>query len=424
MSYREIRNFIEIMRSLGYPRLISMENFRRPNFELVADILFWMVKLYDPDTSISDKVDFENDRVEFLCGIASLMASKARLKLNTKKLYASDGRAVQELLKLASLLYKATKSASTQIQDESIPPPIKVQEVKAARTLASDITQTGAKLYDLLANEVNERQERLKALRFLDQAGSASESSREHEYIERCLREIIEKTRQSVEDMRKECDESEADSRNIQAKIQKKQEELERTEKRLRSLENVRPQFMDEVEKLEKELQRQYEIYIEKYRNLDYLEHELQEYVRKEEEKKQERDARLKKMRERLNKEEVELLRGGKGRDDDDDKAGSKITRGNDTRQQGASGNRDVKRVQGSMTGGDSESSEGEEDDEDEDDNSQSMEDNRRGESKYGGGKTANRGAAKKSDADSEDFVDDDDEDEDDDEFSESSDNF
>ena len=34
------------------------------------------------------------------------MATKARLKLNTKKLYASDGRAVQELLKLATLLYK------------------------------------------------------------------------------------------------------------------------------------------------------------------------------------------------------------------------------------------------------------------------------------------------------------------------------
>jgi len=425
MSYREIRNFIEIMRSLGYPRLISMENFRRPNFELVADILFWMVKLYDPDTSISDKVDFENDRVEFLCGIASLMASKARLKLNTKKLYASDGRAVQELLKLASLLYKATKSASNQLQDEPIPPPIKVQEVKAARTLASDITQTGAKLYDLLANEVNERQERLKALRFLDQAGSTSESSREHEYIERSLREIIDKTRQSVEDMRKECDETDADSRNIQAKIQKKQEELERTEKRLRSLENVRPQFMDEVEKLEKELQRQYEIYIEKYRNLDYLEHELQEYVRKEEEKKLERDARLKKMRERLNKEEVELLRGGKGReDDDDDKAGSKFTRGNnDAMRQGGSG-RDVKRVQGSMTGGESESSEGEEVSGDEDDLSQSIEETRRGESKYSGKPQANRGAAKKSDADSEDFVDDDDEDDDDDEFSESSDNF
>lgn len=36
--------FTEIMRSLGYPRLISMENFRLPNFELVADCLYWLVQ--------------------------------------------------------------------------------------------------------------------------------------------------------------------------------------------------------------------------------------------------------------------------------------------------------------------------------------------------------------------------------------------
>ena len=34
MSYRELRNYTEIMRSLGYPRLISVENFRKPNFEV------------------------------------------------------------------------------------------------------------------------------------------------------------------------------------------------------------------------------------------------------------------------------------------------------------------------------------------------------------------------------------------------------
>jgi clusterin-associated protein 1 len=53
-----------------------MENFRTPNFELVADVLYWMVKLYDPDTTISDRVEFENERVEFLTGIASLLAAK------------------------------------------------------------------------------------------------------------------------------------------------------------------------------------------------------------------------------------------------------------------------------------------------------------------------------------------------------------
>lgn len=49
---------------------------------------------------------------------------------------------------------------------------------------------------------------------------------------------------------RKECEELEADERNIEMKIMKKQEELERSEKRYKSLENVRPQFMDEVRML------------------------------------------------------------------------------------------------------------------------------------------------------------------------------
>jgi clusterin-associated protein 1 len=257
MSYRELRNFTELMRALGYPRLISLENFRKPNFELVADVLYWMVKLYEPDTAISDRVEFENERVEFLTSIAQLMATKARLKLNTKKLYASDGRAVQELLKLATLLYSASKSSSASSSNAASSAtaptqPIKLHEVRAARQLASEITQTGAKVYDLLANEATERRERERAIRFLDQAASATDGSREQQYIERSIRELIDGTKQAVSDMKKECEELEQDERNIDMKIKKKQEELERTEKRLRSLENVRPQFMDEVEKLGK----------------------------------------------------------------------------------------------------------------------------------------------------------------------------
>lgn len=39
------------------------------------------------------------------------MLTKARMKLNLRRLYAADGQAVRELLKLASLLCKATASA-------------------------------------------------------------------------------------------------------------------------------------------------------------------------------------------------------------------------------------------------------------------------------------------------------------------------
>jgi hypothetical protein len=36
--------FTETMKSLGYPRLISLDNFRTPNFELVADCLHWLIQ--------------------------------------------------------------------------------------------------------------------------------------------------------------------------------------------------------------------------------------------------------------------------------------------------------------------------------------------------------------------------------------------
>lgn len=41
-----LTDFTEMMRALGYPRLISMENFRTPNFTLVAEILTWLVRRY------------------------------------------------------------------------------------------------------------------------------------------------------------------------------------------------------------------------------------------------------------------------------------------------------------------------------------------------------------------------------------------
>uniref|UniRef100_A0A670JI74 Uncharacterized protein n=1 Tax=Podarcis muralis TaxID=64176 RepID=A0A670JI74_PODMU len=43
------QDFTEMMRALGYPRLISMENFRTPNFMLVSEILIWLVKRLPPN---------------------------------------------------------------------------------------------------------------------------------------------------------------------------------------------------------------------------------------------------------------------------------------------------------------------------------------------------------------------------------------
>jgi hypothetical protein len=59
MSYRDLRSLTEMMRSLGYPRLISLENFRQPNFRLVSEMLSWLVKRFEPNADLPSDVDTE-----------------------------------------------------------------------------------------------------------------------------------------------------------------------------------------------------------------------------------------------------------------------------------------------------------------------------------------------------------------------------
>ena len=91
MSFRELRNFCEIMRSLGFQRPISLENFREPNFELVAEIMYWFALRYDPGADIGDDIEDEKDRVIFVRSVCHMFASKARITLNAKKLYEAQG---------------------------------------------------------------------------------------------------------------------------------------------------------------------------------------------------------------------------------------------------------------------------------------------------------------------------------------------
>lgn len=68
---------------------------------------------YDPGTSLQDDIDTPAERVQFLESVAHTLFLKARLKLNIKRLYAADGRAVHELLKVTDLLFAASQHANT-----------------------------------------------------------------------------------------------------------------------------------------------------------------------------------------------------------------------------------------------------------------------------------------------------------------------
>jgi clusterin-associated protein 1 len=96
--------------------------------------------------------------------------------LNPKKLYEATGQAVKELLKIATMMYKAMQSSENLAEEEDMGNSSvmdfnmssKLHNLKAARTLATEITESGAKLYDLLGQERDLKESRDKALEFLD----------------------------------------------------------------------------------------------------------------------------------------------------------------------------------------------------------------------------------------------------------------
>ena len=207
MSFRELRNFCETMRALGFQRPISLENFREPNFELVAEIMYWFAMRYDPKVDISDDIEDEKDRVNFIRAVCHLFASKARIQLNAKKLYEAQGYAVKEMLKVASMMYKAMQSSEVYEEDDTNTQMMdfntssKLHNLKAARQLATEITETGAKLFDMLGQERELRSSREKALEFLDSISRNLDTNTEQQYIEKCIRSIIDTQTRKMDEM-------------------------------------------------------------------------------------------------------------------------------------------------------------------------------------------------------------------------------
>ncbi|XP_056359489.1 clusterin-associated protein 1 isoform X1 [Oenanthe melanoleuca] len=361
MSFRDLRNFTEMMRALGYPRLISLENFHTPNFMLVSEVLLWLVKRYEPQSDIPGDVETEQDRVFFIKAVAQFMATKAHIKLNTKKLYQADGYAVKELLKVTSVLYGAM---STQGGEPAHLPEedstkfkfdlgSKIADLKAARQLASEITSKGAVLYDLLGKEVELREARTESIARPLEINEA----------EKVMKIAINSVLGEVQKTKDMLNNVALDEASLEAKIEKRKLELERSQKRLQALQSVRPAFMDEYEKIEEQLQKQYSTYLEKFRNLTYMEQLLDDHRRAEQEMFEEAANMLRLIQNRLKEEEQHLLKSGSNDDSDleiqedegsDSEGDLQIPRhrmGTDSLLQGRVGTR----IMGSMQGGDTE---------------------------------------------------------------------
>lgn len=286
MSYRDIKTFCEMARVLGYPRLISIENFRQPNFVLLAELLKWLVKRYDPHVDLPTEIDTEADRILFVKSVAQFMATKAHIKLNTKKLYQADGTVVRELLKMTSVLYSALKLSSANENQEDMGNgsnnlsmafdiSSQIGELRRARELASEITSKGASIYEHLANEVDLR----------DLRNYTINRNLELSEVENEIGKAVKACRAEKEKIKAKLENIHADEKNLDEKIEKKKADLERNQKRLRTLKDVRPAYMDDYEQYEKELEVLYHEYLIKFRIQSYLEQQLDEYNQSEQEK-------------------------------------------------------------------------------------------------------------------------------------------
>ncbi|CAJ0604040.1 unnamed protein product [Cylicocyclus nassatus] len=304
MSYRELRNLCEMTRAIGYPRILSMENFRTPNFKLVAELLEWIVKRFDPSATISaEQTATEQDRVLFIKQAVLLLLQNSRLKLNPRKLYQADGYAVQELLPAVKLLYEAGKQSSPEDMHahwNTIKAKLnaKVQEIRVARQLSTQLPQTGAALHELLGKELYYRQQRNRAT---SRAIPLAEA-------EKTVQKSIEAIVSDTADITSKLSNVANDEAALDEKIERRKKEYEQMQKRYVKLQSFRPQYMDEYEKLEAKLKELYEIYVVKFRNLTYLQ-QLQLEMEKADRQKQaesERNMRqvVEKMRMELNSQD------------------------------------------------------------------------------------------------------------------------
>ncbi|XP_051910375.1 clusterin-associated protein 1-like isoform X2 [Hippocampus zosterae] len=280
MSFRDLQNFTEMMRALGFPRLISVENFRTPNFTLVAEILIWLAKCYEPQMEIASDMNTESDRVFLIKTVAQFMATKAHIKMNTKRLYQADGYAVKEMLKITSVLYNAMKTKQMALEDRGEEENNKfkfelgtrISDLKAARQLASEATSKGASLYDLLGKEADLRKLRTAAIaRPLEISGT-----------EKALRHAIKEVLENVEKTKVMMRNVLSDVASLDAKKEKKHWQLEMNQRRLQTLQSVRPLFMDEYEKIEEKLEEQYKLQVENFANFYYLEWQQEKQIRQE----------------------------------------------------------------------------------------------------------------------------------------------
>ena len=294
MTFREIKQFTEIVRTLGYTKAVGVDTFDTPNFGMMADLLNWLCSLFDPDMVILSDLSTENSRVEFVKSIVQQMAVKSGIRMNPRKLYSADRFAVREMLKVAAPIYKgvsATLAINQSVQNQAAKEQ-NVREPPSAKKisqLSASVPKHSVELYDELDKELMIRGERMKILSTMPTLDA----------VEKNVLAAVDSAATRLETLKKELDRLAADEQTLTSKIKQRKHEYDRQSKRLMSVQAIRPAFMDEYEALEGELAELFKVHFQHYRNIDYFTHEISLQEQKKKKILEEREKKLSKFRKR-----------------------------------------------------------------------------------------------------------------------------
>lgn len=318
------------MKDIGYERLISLDNFRNPNFELVADILCWMVEqLKIPNNmnisplneELSDDISTREHRIQFILNACAIIQNVTQIKLRFNLLFRADAYAVKELLKIAQFLNKAQKIAIKYMKaddekDESLNVnsiDIQLQTLRESKNIGSEIVGSGVRLHNFLQEyeKGNNAKHMLAIQQMMHQMRNLNlESNIIHNKIEERLREQITQITDETQEMNENIKELKLDEKQLNEKIKSKRNEFQRLQKRFESLKNIKPAFMAEYENAERVNLELYKEYCVKYRNMCYLQSRVNSYRMLELDAKRVQKQRLRKVQKRLRNEEMRILRG------------------------------------------------------------------------------------------------------------------
>ncbi|EPR57600.1 clusterin-associated protein 1 [Toxoplasma gondii TgCatPRC2] len=313
-SIYHIRHLNGLLMALGFTGSpLSFGLFSSgPRFLSVADVLRWLA-LQCTGVKELPKRPLENadDRVAFVEQISELLARHASFCLDVETIYAAEGAAVKELIRLARTLLNAVQSAinrpalpatlekqlqtiSTSTAVELMPVSrgdcvghsagrpdgaccidqlamaAKLQQLNLSRSAASQLVDTAASL--LQAFERHSRPERVILRRrvrdFLLRLGLHLDSGadQELEHIQLQLAEQLRRAKADLLDTQHAC----LDLENELT------QDSDRAQKRLQSLQNLKPAFLEDHKKLMAELQETYDMYVACVRNERFLEMEAE----------------------------------------------------------------------------------------------------------------------------------------------------